>query len=251
MWWITPPVPTMTVPMLPPVHCIWHRKLEAVSLFLTRIRRMSVLSNQLIEKSEGKIVIDNKAVYWRDSFVVAILHEQLYLMVAALPLYPKNQTTLFYDQAKYPAKQVLEMLREKYGPHGDEKYRPPSPPRIDVLDEARPRNLDELYRIVENCKRRFDARIYTPNWERDFSQVKHHAVCLEGDRAFFKGLAQSALDENRVQVSNEAKSLLSREDNAMIAFGICVSALDAMNPYRSSRGGNFDREESQLGASYA
>jgi hypothetical protein len=212
---------------------------------------MSVLSNSLIEKSEGKIVIDNKAVYWRDSFVVAVLHEQKYLLLTALPLYPQNWITLYHNKDQYPSKQIIESIQDKF--HGDEeRYRPPTKLRIDVLDEAKPRNLDELYRIVEDCKRRLDARVYAPNWERDFSQTKHHAVCLEGDRAFFKGLAQSALDEDRVQVSNEAKSLLSREDSAMIAFGICVSALDTMNPYRGgSRGGNFESREKEVALSYA
>jgi hypothetical protein len=210
-----------------------------------------VLSKLLLELSQDKIVIDNNSVYWRDSVAVAALHEQLYLLVSALPLYPRDPTTLYYDQTKYPSKMIIESLKSKYGPHGDEKYRPPTRLRIDVLGEYKPRNLVELNQIIEELQRRLDARAYAPNWERDFVRIKQNATCVEGDRAYFKGLAQSALDENRVQVSLMAKSLLSREENALIAFGICISASETMNPYRGSGGRGFDRTEERLVSSYA
>jgi hypothetical protein len=210
-----------------------------------------VLSHRLIEKSDNKVVIDKNSVYWRDSFVCGTLHEQLYLIVTAAPLYPVDYTTLYYDRDKYPAKQALEALIDKYGPEGDEKYKPPSKLRIDALDEYKPKNLEQLYEHIETLQRRVDVRAFAPNWERDFVRVKYNATCIDGDRAFFKTQAVSALDEGRVQISSTAKSLLSRDQDALICFGICVSALETLNPYKGERrSSGFEEAEARLGASY-
>jgi hypothetical protein len=213
---------------------------------------MIVLSDRMIERSADKTVIDNNAVYWRDCFVAGILHEQLYILVCSAPYYPREYTTLFYDQDKYPAKQVIKTLQEKHGRHGDEKYLPPKQLRVDALDEFKPKNLEELYEHIETLKRRVDVRAITPNWERDFSRVRYHATCVDGDQAFFRTAAISALNENRCQVSSTAKNLLSKDDNALICFGLCVTALEGLNPYKSSgRSSHSEASEMSLGASYA
>ncbi len=211
-----------------------------------------MLSQRLVELSQNKIIIDGNSVYHRDSVVCGILHEQLYFLVCALPFYPFDSTTLFYNQDQYPAKQVIEALKSKHGSDFMEKYRYPTELRIDVLDELKPRNLEQLHTDVETLQRRVDVRAFATNRERDFCRQRYNAICLDGDLAFFKSAATSALDEGRVQVSSTAKNLLSRDSDALLAFGICVAALETLNPYRGERGGRGSREQEQsLAISYS
>lgn len=209
-----------------------------------------MLSKSLIEKGDNKIIINKNSVYHRDSVVCGILHEQLFLLVCALPFYPFDSTTLFYNQAQYPAKQAIEALQSKHSSDFVEKYRPPTELRIDVLDEFKPRNLEQLHTDVETLQRRVDVRAFATNRERDFCRQRYNAICLDGDLAFFKSAATSALDEGRVQVSSTAKNLLSRDSDALLAFGICVSALTSLNPYRGERSGGGRRESHSLASSY-
>jgi hypothetical protein len=210
-----------------------------------------VLSKRLIERSQNKIIIDSNSVYHRDSVVCGILHEKLYVLVAALPFYPFDSTTLFYNQGQYPAKQAIEVLQAKHGEDWLDKYKPPTELRIDVMDELKPRNLEQLHTDIETLQRRIDARAFTGNWERDFARTRYNATCIEGDRTYFSSAATSALDEGRVQVSSTAKNLLSRDSDALLAFGICVSALTTLNPYRSGgRLSHSEAQESHLASSY-
>lgn len=210
-----------------------------------------MFSNRSIEKGGDKVVIDNNSVYHRDLFV-GVLHEQLLILVCAVPYYPVSKDTLYFDELKYPAKQIIESLRSKHGTHGEDKYVLPAQLHIDCLDEAKPRSLEELHNNLETLQRRADCRIFTPNWERDFARTKFNASCLDGDRAFFKTSATSALDEGRVQISATAKELLSRSADALICFGLCVVAAEKMNPYKGSqRSSDFSRREESLASSYS
>jgi len=204
----------------------------------------------LIEKSQNRIIVNKASVYHRDSFVCGILHEKLYVLVAALPFYPFDETTLFFNEAQYPAKQAIERLQEIHGKAFVDFYRPPRELRIDVLDEMKPRNLEQLHTDVETLQRRLDIRAFTTNRERDFARTRYNATCLDGDLTFFSSAATSALDEGRVQVSSTAKNLLSRDSDALLCFGICVSALTTLNPYRGERSRGSRRESHNLAASY-
>ena len=203
-----------------------------------------MLSNRLIEKSDKKIILDNNSVYWRDSFVCGVLHEQRYLIVAAAPLYPRDSTTLYYDKDKYPSLQVIKALRTKHGNKADEFYRPPTELRVDALDEYKPDTLEGLFKTLEDLQRRLDCRCCNPAWERDFSRQKYLSSTINGDRAFFRGSAESALGEGRVQVSSTVKGLLSLDKDALICFGLCISALDKINPYKYEHSSSSYNEES-------
>jgi hypothetical protein len=180
-------------------------------------------------------------MYWRKCFTAGIDHENRYILVASAPYYPPDSHLLVNNKEKYPIRQLIETLKERWGDAWQDRYRPPERLLIDVLDEYVPDNLNALNNTLERLRDLFNATCVCGSWEQDFARTRYLATPVQGDKAFFSGVAASALDEGRVQVSASAKRLLARDDVALVATGMAISSLERMNPYSSYQSSSIDR----------
>ena len=203
-----------------------------------------LLLRQLIEKQDDKIII-NDSMYWRNCFVAGVYHEARYLLVLSAAFFPAYTYLLHLNTEKYPVKQLVESLKDKWGDAWMDRYRPPERLKIDVLDECVAESISDLNDTLDALNRTLDCRCVCGNWEADFARTRYLATPIEGDKTFFREMATSALEEARVQVSASAERLLARDEIALISMGMATITLEKINPYSSYLGHSADRDEKE------
>jgi hypothetical protein len=213
-------------------------------------RKAVLLLRQLIEKQDDKIII-NDSMYWRNCFVAGVYHEARYLLVLSAAYFPAYTYLLHLNAEKYPVKQLVESLKDKWGDAWMDRYRPPERLKIDVLDECVAESVNALNDTLEALNRTLDCRCVCGNWESDFARTRYLVTPIEGDKAFLREMAISALEEARVQVSASAERLLARDEIALVSMGMATVTLEKINPYSSYLDYSADREEREKGLSFS
>ena len=191
---------------------------------------LDLIYNLPIQKQDRKILVGKK-LYCRDGLAAGIAFEHGILVLVGVLFYPPEPYSLKHDADSYPNNVILQFLQDKHGDDWERFYIPPRNNNYDVMGELQFSSLSALRSEIERLSNTFQPRLTCQNTEQDFAYQIEGVMPVLGDRPYLLAMANQILAEDRCEVSNACKRILSKDEPALMALGCCFATLERQTFY--------------------